>query len=152
MPRIGIATDDDIPRLFDIWEASVQATHDFLDPDDFLLLVPIVERTLREFTPLYCVRDESGRPCAFIGVSEGMIEMLFVDPLYRGQGAGRALVEFAIAQLGATQVDVNEQNRQALGFYERMGFTVAGRSEQDPFGKPYPMLHMALTAPLRSSQ
>lgn len=152
MPSITIATNDDLPRLFDIWEASVQATHDFLHPDDFLLLVPIVERTLREFTPLHCVRDEAGQPCAFMGVSEGMIEMLFVDPQHRGQGAGRALVEFAIAQLKATQVDVNEQNRQALGFYERLGFAVAGRSEQDPLGKPYPILHLELTAPLRSSR
>lgn len=144
MTGISLATNDDVPRLFDIWEASVQATHDFLDPDDFLLLVPIVERTLREFTPLHCVRDAAGQPCAFIGVNEGMIEMLFVDPPYRGQGAGRGLVEFAIAQLGATRVDVNEQNRQALGFYERMGFVVEGRSEQDPFGKPYPILHLVL--------
>jgi len=152
MTSISIASDDDIPRLFDIWEASVQATHDFLHPDDFLVLVPVVERTLREFTPLHCVRDAAGQACAFMGVSEGMIEMLFVDPPYRGQGAGRALVEFAIAQLGATQVDVNEQNRQALGFYERMGFVVESRSEQDPYGKPYPILHLALTEPLRSSR
>lgn len=152
MTSISIASDDDVPRLFDIWEASVQATHDFLHPDDFLVLVPVVERTLREFTPLHCVRDAAGQACAFMGVSEGMIEMLFVDPPYRGQGAGRALVEFAIAQLGATQVDVNEQNRQALGFYERMGFVVQKRSEQDPYGKPYPILHLALTAPLRSSR
>lgn len=145
MTSISIASDDDVPRLFDIWEASVQATHDFLHPDDFLVLVPVVERTLREFTPLHCVRDGAGQACAFMGVSEGMIEMLFVDPPYRGQGAGRALVEFAIAQLGATQVDVNEQNRQALGFYERMGFVVQKRSEQDPYGKPYPILHLALT-------
>jgi len=144
MRSIGIASSDDIPRLFDIWEASVQATHDFLDPDDFLLLVPIVERTLREFTPLHCVRDAAGQACAFMGVSEGTIEMLFVDPQHRGQGAGRALVEFAIATLGATRVDVNEQNGQALGFYERMGFAVQGRSGQDSFGKPYPILHLAL--------
>jgi len=144
MRSIGIASNNDIPRLFDIWEASVQATHDFLDPDDFLVLVPIVERTLREFTPLHCVRDQAGQACAFIGVSEGTIEMLFVDPQHRGQGAGRALVEFAIATLGATRVDVNEQNGQALGFYQRMGFAVEGRSEQDPFGKPYPILHLAL--------
>ena len=69
MRSITLATNDDLPRLFDIWEASVQATHDFLHPDDFLVLVPVVERTLREFTPLHCVRDGAGQACAFMGVT-----------------------------------------------------------------------------------
>jgi len=41
-------------------------------------------------------------------------------------------------------VDVNEQNHQAVGFYARMGFQMVGRSEKDPFGQPYPLLHLAL--------
>ena len=45
---------------------------------------------------------------------------------------------------GATLVDVNEQNEQAVGFYLKMGFTVTGRSPLDAQGKPYPLLHMAL--------
>ena len=144
MPHIEPVVSNDIPDLLDVWKRSVLATHDFLSREDFDLLVPIVQQALREFTPLHCVRDAAGQACAFMGVSEGTIEMLFVDPQHRGQGAGRALVEFAIATLGATRVDVNEQNGQALGFYERMGFAVQGRSGQDPFGKPYPILHLAL--------
>lgn len=57
---------------------------------------------------------------------------------------GRLLVEHAIGQGGVTQVDVNEQNEQAVGFYLKMGFTVTGRSALDGQGKPYPLLHMAL--------
>jgi len=37
---------------------------------------------------------------------------------------------------------VNEQNRLAVGFYERMGFRVSGRSPDDGSGRPYPLLHM----------
>lgn len=144
MAPIEPVVSNDFPDLLEVWKRSVLATHDFLSRDDFDLLVPIVQQALQEFTPLHCVRDEAGQACAFIGVSEGMIEMLFVDPRHRGQGAGRALVAFAIEELDATRVDVNEQNGQALGFYERMGFAVQGRSAQDPFGKPYPILHLAL--------
>ena len=43
-------------------------------------------------------------------------------------------------------LDVNEQNEQALGFYLHMGLEVVGRSERDDFGKPYPLLHMRVTA------
>lgn len=43
-----------------------------------------------------------------------------------------------------TKVDVNEQNPQAIGFYEKMGFKPIGRSEKDGSGKPYPIIHMSL--------
>lgn len=70
--------------------------------------------------------------------------MLFVRPEYRGRGCGRKLVEWAVARQGADSVDVNEQNPQAMGFYLRMGFAVAGRSETDDAGRPFPILHLRL--------
>ena len=50
----------------------------------------------------------------------------------------------AIARLGATRVDVNEQNEPALGFYRHLGFAVVGRSALDGQGRPYPLLHMSI--------
>ncbi|MNN83835.1 putative N-acetyltransferase YjaB [compost metagenome] len=50
----------------------------------------------------------------------------------------------AIDELHAEQLDVNEQNAQALGFYLHQGFEVVGRSETDGMGQPYPLLHMRL--------
>jgi putative acetyltransferase len=52
-----------------------------------------------------------------------------------------------VTALGATRLDVNEQNDQAVGFYRRMGFAAVGRSERDYTGKPYPLLHMRLSTP-----
>ncbi len=54
------------------------------------------------------------------------------------------LLQYAIEQLGVTKVDVNEQNPQAVGFYEHMGFKVVSRSPLDDMGKPFPILHMTL--------
>jgi len=68
--------------------------------------------------------------------------MLFVRPDCRGRGVGRRLLEHALRRMGATELDVNEQNRQAVGFYTRMGLRVVGRSEVDGMGKPFPLLHM----------
>jgi ribosomal protein S18 acetylase RimI-like enzyme len=52
------------------------------------------------------------------------------------------LLDHAVSVFGATSLDVNEQNLQAVGFYRHMGFEIVGRSELDGAGKPYPLLHM----------
>ena len=68
----------------------------------------------------------------------------FAHPEQRGNGAGRHLVTFAIASLGAMAVDVNEHNGLGHGFYLHLGFIEESRSELDPFGKPFPILHLEL--------
>ena len=63
-----------------------------------------------------------------------------------GQGVGKRLMRHAIDVLGATRVDVNEQNPQAVGFYQHLGFVVTDRSRLDGGGRPFPILHMKLAA------
>lgn len=70
--------------------------------------------------------------------------MLFIAPQMRGRGIGKLLVNYAVEHQGVWKVDVNEQNEQAVGFYQKMGFSVVGRSPVDNQGKPYPLLHMEL--------
>ena len=91
---------------------------------------------------LVCVEDE-GCIVGFIGMADGKIEMLFVDAERRGKGIGGVLMDHALRH-GVTSVDVNEQNRAALGFYESRGFKVSGRDETDDAGRPFPILHMSL--------
>lgn len=79
-----------------------------------------------------------------MGISEGNLEMLFIDSSSIGQGIGKLLLLHAITNLNISKVDVNEQNEQALKFYEHFGFKVISRSELDWTGKPYPILHMQL--------
>lgn len=61
-----------------------------------------------------------------------------------GMGLGRALIEYVLKEFSVSKVDVNEQNDQAVLFYEKMGFMFIGRSETDGLGLPYPIVHMAL--------
>lgn len=70
--------------------------------------------------------------------------MLFVDNDYRGSGIGKKLATYAISDLQVTKVDVNEQNAQAVGFYNYIGFKILRKSELDGEGKEYPVLHMQL--------
>ena len=92
---------------------------------------------------LVCCKDRQ-RICGFSGVASSRVDMLFVAPAYRGQGVGRRLLRYAINELNAETLDVNEQNLQALGFYLHEGFEVVGRSPTDGLGQPYPLLHMRL--------
>lgn len=69
---------------------------------------------------------------ARIAADEMEILNLAVDPRWRRRGAGGALVATALGhgrRAGATRVflEVRESNRAAREFYERQGFTVAGR-------------------------
>ena len=93
---------------------------------------------------LKCIKDEHQAILGFIGVHECKIEMLFILDAARGKGIGKALLNFAVEQLAANKVDVNEQNPLAVGFYQHMGFKVASRSPLDDMGKPFPILHMEL--------
>jgi len=133
---------DDLDRLVDVWEASVRATHDFLTESDIQFFKPMVLPGLLSLDHLLCARDLEGTLIGFVGVSNGKMEALFVHPTCRRSGVGRRLARHAVVELGATIVDVNEQNHQAVGFYRRLGFEVEGRSAVDSMGKPFPLLHL----------
>ena len=132
----------DFSALLAVWESSVRATHDFLAEADIIALRPQVREGLG-VVPLWIARDPDGEIAGFAGFHGDMLEMLFVREESRGQGIGRALVRRALNQ-GVTRVDVNEQNPRAVGFYQRMGFVVTGRSALDGQGRPFPLLHMLL--------
>ena len=88
--------------------------------------------------------DKDELPVGFIGKQNGRLEMLFLDPNVRGQGLGRQMLTYGIEQLGVTELTVNEQNPQAVGFYEHLGFSTYRRTDTDEEGRPYPLLYMRL--------
>ncbi|MBZ5488160.1 acetyltransferase [Halomonas aquamarina] len=144
--EIETARQADYPALIALWEDSVRATHDFLAEEDLLMLKPLIFEQFITTLTLQVARAPGGEIKGFSGVGGDKLEMLFIDPSARGQGIGTALVEHAIDVQGVRKVDVNEQNELALGFYRHLGFEVRDRSPVDGLGKPYPLLHMALSS------
>ncbi len=129
-----------------VWEASVRATHHFLQEKDIQYFKPLVRNEYLKLVDLFCIRDEQGKITGFVGVAGNKIEMLFIHPNVRGKGIGKRLLGYALDTLGANEVDVNEQNGQAVGFYLHTGFEVTGRSELDGMGKPFPLLNLKYAA------
>lgn len=130
-------------RVVQIWRDAVDATHDFLSDEDRAAIDAEVSDFLPK-APLWVAVDGDDRPIGFMMMSDAHMEALFVDPSHRGEGVGRALVQHGLALHPAITTDVNEQNHQAVGFYERLGFVRTGRSPVDGQGRPYPLIHLRL--------
>ena len=150
---IRLATGADLESLALLWRRSVEATHDFLPPAE-------VERLFEDVRRLYLPGVESlwvaerheasaqgGRPVGFMGCNGPQVEMLFVDPASFRCGVGTALLAHVKVAHQQLALDVNEQNPQALAFYERQGLRIVGRSALDGQGMPYPLLHMEWQRP-----
>ena len=90
------------------------------------------------------VAEDDGEPVAFMGVHDGVLEMLFIDPAHRGKGLGKRLLSVGVRDHDARELSVNEHNPQAVGFYEHLGYEVFKRTECDEQGDPFPLLYMRL--------
>ncbi|HIZ38758.1 MAG TPA: GNAT family N-acetyltransferase [Candidatus Anaerobutyricum stercoris] len=135
-------TPDLIKGLLEVWENSVRATHLFLSDSEIQSIKKYVPQALNEVLHLLIAEDESGRAVAFMGVEAGSLEMLFIAPEERGKGLGKRLIQYGIKNYSVEKLTVNEQNPQAKGFYEHMGFQVYKRTDLDEQGNPYPLLYM----------
>lgn len=144
MNTIDTINKSEYQEVIDVWEASVRATHHFLKEEDIEYFKPLILNTYLDAVELRSFRNNKKKIVGFLGVAEQHLEMLFIDPKYRGKKIGKKLLNYSIDNLNVTYVDVNEQNEQAVGFYKHCGFDVIGRSELDSSGKPYPTLHMEL--------
>lgn len=133
-----------VEQLLGVWERSVRETHLFLSDGEIKEIRRYVPAALTAVPDLIVETNTEGTPIAFMGIDGGKMEMLFLAPEERGMGLGRKLLEYGITEYGVKELTVNEQNPQAKGFYEHMGFQVRERSEVDEQGNPYPILFMEL--------
>ena len=142
--EIQTRTSDLIAQLLTVWENSVKATHLFLSVQEIDEIKNYVPQALKEIAHLIIAANENGEPAAFMGIQNEKLEMLFVAPEERGKGLGKQLIQYGIEHHSIREVTVNEQNPQAIGFYEHMGFQTYKRTDLDEQGMPYPLLYMKL--------
>lgn len=138
--KVRRGTPADVPRAFEIWRDAVDVTHSFLTPEDRADIDAMVAAWLQT-VELWMV-DDGPQAAGFLVMDGEMIDALFVDPELHGRGFGTALMEHALALSPFATVDASEQATNALPFYEARGFVRTGRSETDPQGRPYPIVHL----------
>ena len=133
-----------VNTLLEVWENSVKATHLFLSDNEIEKIKEYVPQALKEVAHLIVIENENDIPIAFMGIEGTKLEMLFIKNSERRKGLGIQLLNYGIKNYNINELTVNEQNPNAKGFYEHLGFKVYKRTELDEQGNPYPILYMRL--------
>lgn len=133
-----------IDKLSDVWEDSVRATHLFLSSAEIENIKKYVPPALKQIKHLIIAENMNNIPIAFMGIEGTKLEMLFIKNSERGKGLGKSLLNYGIENYNVDELTVNDQNPNARGFYEHMGFKTYKKTEFDEQGNPYPILYMRL--------
>ncbi len=111
----------DTDALVGIWRRANAAAHPFLSRE----IAAQVEAEVRDIylpNAETWVLEVDGKLVGFIAMIDREIGGLFLDPVCHGQGFGRKMVDFIVAQKGPLTVEVFKDNQIGLPFYERYGF------------------------------
>ena len=139
--KISERSDLLIQELIELWKKSVQPTHYFLSTQEIQEIKAYVPLKGVQHLLVYEIDHEI---IAFMGIENQRLEMLFILPTYQGKGIGKQLIQQGFDSYQVSEVTVNEQNPQAVGFYEHLGFHCYKRTDEDEQGQPYPLLYMKL--------
>ena len=138
--RITVLTEELSDELTRVWEEAVRSSHHFLTEDDIRFYRQRMRGMYLPAVDLYVIRDT--HIAAFMGLSDDMVEMLFVLSSEKGKGYGSALLRYALHERHIHKIDVNEDNAEAYRFYLNRGYRVTGRDDTDADGRPFPIIHM----------
>lgn len=115
-------SDNDINRIMTIWfEANIDS-HDFVNPDYWKEKYNEVRSMIPQAEVYVCETDNIIK--GFIGLTDDYIAGIFVDKLYRSEGIGTALLDFAKGIRNRLVLSVYEKNKSAVRFYEKSGFII----------------------------
>lgn len=116
-----------IKKLLKIWEDSVRATQEVSEE--------FITHRRKEIEKDYIAKAEEILICTtteewlgFIAVQKDEITLLFITPQYFGKGIGKALLKEALNRhlYPFEKIKLNSR-KQALGFYQSLGFKKAGK-------------------------
>jgi len=96
------------------------------------------------------VAEDKGEIIGFSYCKENKITAIYVDPVWTDRGVGSALIHTALKRLKANgyktiKVSTLIKNKDALRFYQRYGFNVVGKGEQETRVIKIPVVNLELT-------
>lgn len=132
---------DDLDCVMQIWLESNLQAHDFIPEsywrgqyDNVKEMIPAAE--------VYVCEARQGI-VGFIGLVDHYIAGLFVAPGFQSNGVGKRLLDYAKALKPELSLNVYQQNRRAVKFYQREGLVIDCEDwDEDTREKEFRMKHL----------
>jgi putative acetyltransferase len=140
------AAPDDIAALAAVASASYRAAFAAILPATELArrdAASFVARFTERMTDMR-VAESGGAVMGFSLVTDLHLDMLFVDPVAQGTGAGKALLDEAVAR-GTRTLECFRDNHAARRFYERQGWRLERAYARDFAGASHAFVFYART-------
>lgn len=112
----------DIDQVMEIWLNGNVEAHPFVPKDYWESNYGMVREQLLEADVFVCEGDKEVQ--GFIGLVDSYIAGIFVDKRHRSEGVGKQLLEYVKKQYSTLSLNVYQQNKGAVAFYLREGFSI----------------------------
>lgn len=127
---------EDIPALAEVAARSYSAAFaTILEPEVLATRnAAFFAERFRSSCERMLLAEQNDKIAGFLLMTDGHIDMLFMDPAVSGQGGGSLLLE-AAEKRGATSLECFRDNHGARRFYERHGWRVTRTYEREFAGR-----------------
>lgn len=124
---------NDADAVVSVWRRASDFAHPFLTEEFQDSESENVRNVYPRFAEIW-VKEIDGEIVGFIALIESEVGAIFLSPDCHGQGFGREMMDFAVAQKGALTVEVFKENAVGRRFYDKYGFRPAGETLHEPSG------------------
>lgn len=130
------ARDEDVAALAEVAAKSYSAAFSaILEPEVLATRnAAFFAERFRSSCERMLLAEQNGKIIGFLLMTDGHIDMLFMDPASSGQGGGARLLE-AAEMRGAKSLECFRDNHGARRFYERHGWCVTRTYEREFAGR-----------------
>lgn len=125
------ATKNDLNIIMDIWLSANVSAHNFISEEYWNNHFEEV-RTAISSSEVYVFEDSVIK--GFVGLKGNYIAGIFIKEEFQSKGIGGKLISFLKTFKPELILNVYEQNENAVGFYEKHGFQISQKNEEEETG------------------
>lgn len=126
------ATENDLNTIMNIWLSANISAHNFIQEEYWHNHFEDV-RTAISSAEVYVFED--GVIKGFVGLAENYIAGIFMKEEFQSKGIGGKLIHFLQSFKSELVLNVYEQNKNAVRFYEKQGFQIYQRNIEKETGQ-----------------